>query len=52
MVEPTNTAPGKVPEMVTISREEYEKLLANDAKVAYLQLELEKLKRMFWLLPA
>jgi transposase len=48
MVEPTNTAPGKVPEMVTISREEYEKLLANDAKVAYLQLELEKLKRMIF----
>lgn len=32
--------------MVIITREEYEKLLANDAKVTYLQLELEKLKRM------
>lgn len=34
--------------MVTITREEYEKFLANDAKVAYLQLELEKLKRMIF----
>jgi hypothetical protein len=48
MVELTKIPSGKAPEMVTITREEYEKFLANDAKVAYLQLELEKLKRMIF----
>ncbi len=48
MVELTKIPSGKAPEMVTITREEYEKFLANDAKVAYLQLELEKLKRMIY----
>jgi len=48
MVEPPKISSQNTPEMVTITREEYEKFLANDAKVAYLQLELEKLKRMIF----
>jgi|GEM_PF-2735999 len=34
--------------MVTITRQEYEKLLGNEAKITYLQLELDKLKRMIY----
>jgi len=34
--------------MITISRKEYEKFLVNEAKIAFLQLELEKLKRMIF----
>ena len=45
--------PGYIPpqqdlQMVTITRQEYEKLLGNEAKIAYLQLELDKLKRMIY----
>jgi len=36
------------PEMVIISNEEYKKLLENEAKITYLQFELEKLKRMIF----
>lgn len=48
MVEPSKISSQNAPELITITREEYEKFLANDAKVAYLQLELEKLKRMIY----
>lgn len=48
MVEPSKTSSQNAPEMVTITRQEYEKFLANDAKVTYLQLELEKLKRQIF----
>ncbi len=48
MVEPSKIHSGNASELITITREEYEKLLANDAKVTYLQQELEKLKRMIF----
>jgi transposase len=48
MVEPLKISSPNAPERITITRQEYEKLLANDAKVAYLQQELEKLKRMIF----
>lgn len=48
MVEPSKISTPASPDQVTLSRQEYEKLLANEAKVTYLQLELEKLKRMIF----
>ncbi len=48
MVQPSKISSQNAPELITITREEYEKFLANDAKVAFLQLELEKLKRMIY----
>jgi len=48
MVEPAKIHAPQNSDQVILSRKEYEKLLANEAKIAFLQLELEKLKRMFW----
>lgn len=46
--EPSYIPPDQDPQMVTITRKEYEKLLGNEAKITYLQLELDKLKRMIF----
>ena len=48
MVQPSKIPSQNASELITITREEYERFLANDAKVAYLQQELEKLKRMIY----
>jgi transposase len=48
MNEPPKITSEHTPEMVTISKEEYKKLLENEAKITYLQFELEKLKRMIF----
>jgi transposase len=48
MVEPSKIPTPEITDQVILSRQEYEKLLANEAKIAYLQLELEKLKRMIF----
>jgi transposase len=48
VIEPANIPRQEDHEMITIFRKEYEKFLANDAKIAYLQFELEKLRRLIF----
>jgi transposase len=48
MVEPSKIPTSEITDQVILSRQEYEKLLANEAKITFLQLELEKLKRMIF----
>ncbi len=45
MVEPSKISPGNAPELITITREEYDKLRHDNL---YLHQELEKLKRMIF----
>jgi hypothetical protein len=48
MVEPSKIPTSEITDQVILSRQEYEKLLANESKIAFLQLEIEKLKRMIF----
>lgn len=48
MIEDTPKAVPEISEMITISLDEYERLKSNESKLIYMQLELDKFKRMLF----